>query len=107
MLAAYLPNEPTLNQAEIISTECYREWSGPVWHRFLIVLCRVPSGQRFWIRLDRRIKLKLTLMDLALARGAAPANDTVRMSVWETKFCVLTILARPPGVLINFRIRPA
>lgn len=68
---------PTLEHSTIMSTECYHERSGPVWHRFLIMKCGGPNKQLFWVRFDRRIKTRLTLIELGLAQGIAPANDTV------------------------------
>jgi len=71
----------SLRHAEIVSSEGYKEWTGRVTHRFLVLeLCRFGKAN-IWLRIDRRRAEEVRIWRF-LARGATtPANDTVCSSI--------------------------
>ena len=65
----------SLKRAEILSTQCYTEFNGRVFHRFLILELHREGRKDIWLRLDRRPGR--STWQLLRAVGKAPAKDTV------------------------------
>lgn len=59
----------TLERAEIISVEVYKEWTAfGVLHRFLVLQLRRPKRSDIWIRLDRRASSNVTFPRITRTR---------------------------------------
>lgn len=68
----------SLQRAEILSTEGYKEWSNGILHRFLVLELRRTSKASIWLRIDRRMQPNASKINFVLAMGESPAYDTVR-----------------------------
>ncbi|KAF8303394.1 hypothetical protein DL93DRAFT_2102455 [Clavulina sp. PMI_390] len=79
LLVHLISKHQSLGQAEIVSTESYKEWKGTVLHRFIILELNRLGTSRIWLRLDRRMKQVGKIAFLA-ASGVTPANDTGTIS---------------------------
>lgn len=68
----------SLERAQIISVECYKEWSKyGVLHRFLIFHLRRPERSDVWLRVDRKAITGVSIPKFIRGRGRTEANDTV------------------------------
>lgn len=76
-VCSYIDAHVSFQAAEIVSTECYVEWTGTVFHRFLILELRRPPRKNAWLRLDRRRRQNMTLFQFLASGGVTPANDQV------------------------------
>lgn len=69
----------SLERAQILSVECYKEWSKyGVLHRFLVFHLRRPGRSDVWLRLDRKAITGVSIQKLIRSRGRTEANDVVR-----------------------------
>lgn len=71
----YIEAHPSLQSAEIVSTECYSERAGPVLHRFVVLELRRPKRKNVWLRLDRRRAKNVSLARFLSGAGVTDAND--------------------------------
>lgn len=69
-----------MQQAEILAAEGYKEWTGTVMHRFLVLELHRFNRKPIWLRVDRRRARDVSAFRFLAARGTTPANDTVRHS---------------------------
>lgn len=74
-----------MQRAEIISAEGYKEWIGPILHRFLVLELRRSSRKPIWLRIDRRMAQGVGTFRFIRALATTPANDTVSMHQAPTK----------------------
>ena len=79
-LCAYIDVHPSLQQAEIVATECYVEAARAVKHRFLIVELRRRGRKDVFLRLDRRREEGVPIAKFVLWSGKTKANDVVSHS---------------------------
>lgn len=79
-LCSLIESHPTLQNAQIISVECFSESIFVrIHHRFLILELEREGKKNIWLRLDRRrAKIDGTIKFLR-GRGTTRANDTVRL----------------------------
>lgn len=77
-LCKYVQAHDSLQQAEVVATECYTEDAGPVTHRFLVLELQRPARKDLFLRLDRRreegISIRKFVLNLSLQ---TKANDLV------------------------------
>lgn len=77
-LCGLIDSYTTLQNAQIVSTECYTEPIAlGIVHRLLIVELERKGKKNIWIRLDRRREKLAGSMKFFLDRGTCRANDTV------------------------------
>jgi hypothetical protein len=76
-LCARVDNNPPLRLAKIVSTECYTQKAGSVFHRFLVMELRMPNRDTLWLRLDRRMAKDAGYWDLVMGLGQTEADDAV------------------------------
>lgn len=76
-LCSKIDNPGSLQTAEIISTECYRERAGLVTHKFLVLELRRPGRKVGWLRLDRRRGVGVSLSRFVGLSGVTKPNDRV------------------------------
>lgn len=67
----------SLARAEIVSAECYAQRTGIVTHRFLILHLKRDRRKDMWLRMDRRAKGDVSLMELLWSSGQTQAKDEV------------------------------
>lgn len=77
-LCNYIDNERSLQAAEIVSTECYRQPAGAVTHRFVVLELRRLGRNVEWLRLDRRRGEGVSILRFFALSGVTKANDRVR-----------------------------
>ncbi|KAF8307942.1 hypothetical protein DL93DRAFT_2231938 [Clavulina sp. PMI_390] len=76
----YVDERPSLLAAEIVATEGYRQTSGGVAHRFVLLeVCR-PDQNDVWLPLDRRTATGVSFMRLLRLSGETVANDSAMLS---------------------------
>lgn len=68
----------SLQHTEIVSSECYKQKSNAILHRFLVLALRRKDKPPVWLRLDRRMDPNISRTGFLLASSQSPANDTVR-----------------------------
>lgn len=68
----------SLGRAKIESIECYRQPSGPVMHRFLLLHLKRPGRSDIWLRIDRQLAPNLTLPKFFARYFQSASNDSVR-----------------------------
>ncbi|KAF8315958.1 hypothetical protein DL93DRAFT_2078746, partial [Clavulina sp. PMI_390] len=73
----YIDDHQSLQQAVIVSSECYSQRSNGVIHRFVVLELRRPRRKVIWLRLDRRRGERVSFMKLLAASGVTQANDRV------------------------------
>ena len=78
----YISDNRSLQNAEIISTECYAEKQGGVTHRFLVLELRRANRKDVWLRLDRRRGAGVSLFKFVAFSGVTQANDRVSLQFW-------------------------
>ncbi|KAF8315959.1 hypothetical protein DL93DRAFT_2166540 [Clavulina sp. PMI_390] len=71
----YIDNHQSLQQAYIVSSECYAQKSGAFAHRFVVLELRRPRRKAIWLRLDRRRDGKVPIMKFLARLGVTNAND--------------------------------
>lgn len=71
----------SLQCIEIVSSECYKQRTNGILHRFLILALRRKDKPPVWLRLDRRMDPNISRTGFLLASIQSPANDTVRQSM--------------------------
>lgn len=77
-LIELVDKHPSLQRAEIPSTEGYWQISNGVIHRFLVLELQRQKQKPIWLRLDRRPDISAGMLKFVLDSAKAPANDTVR-----------------------------
>lgn len=77
-VCSHIDDHPSLQAAQIISTECYAMPAGAVTHRFLILELRRPNREDVWLRLDRLRGEGVSIMRFLSVSGVTTANDRVR-----------------------------
>lgn len=76
-LVELIRSRPSLQRANILSTEGYKQIHSGVLHRFLILEVQREDRRSVWLRIDRRADPNMNRVSLLLARGESPAHDTV------------------------------
>jgi len=76
----YISDHPSLQEAEIVSTECYVQNLGGVMHRFLLLELRRANRKDVWLRLDRRRGGNVSLLRFFALSGVTKANDRALIS---------------------------
>lgn len=94
-LCGVIGEHRSMRQAEIVTAEGYKEWTGRVLHRFLVLELRRPERKTIWLRIDRRRATEVSVLRFLASRASTPANDTVRRY----------IIAYAP--ILNFEVRPS
>jgi len=77
----YISDYRSLQNAEIMSTECYAENLGGVTHLFLLLELRRSNRKDVWLRLDRRRDQNVSLIKFFAFSGVTKANDRVGLLV--------------------------
>ncbi|KAF8315960.1 hypothetical protein DL93DRAFT_2194721 [Clavulina sp. PMI_390] len=71
----YIDKHRPLQQAYIVSSECYSQMVGSVTHRFLVLQLRRPHRKVIWLRLDRWRGEKVPIMRFLTKLGTTKAID--------------------------------
>lgn len=66
-----------MQQAEIVAAEGYKQWTGQVVHRFIVLELSRAKRKPIWLRIDRRKARETSAFRFLAAGGTTPANDTV------------------------------
>lgn len=80
-LVTLIRSQRSLQHADILSTEGYKQTHNGVLHRFLLLELQREKKPVVWLRIDRRADPNIDRISLLLAGGKAPAHDTVRLVV--------------------------
>lgn len=78
-LCKYIKDHRSLQDAEIISVECYAQNVGAVTHRFLVLELRRADRKGVWLRLDRRRDANVSIIKFLVFSGVTKANDRVSL----------------------------
>jgi len=73
----YISEHRSLQEAEIVSTECHAQNLGGITHRFLVLELWRPNRKKVWLRLDRRREENVSLIKFLASFGVTKANDRV------------------------------
>ena len=76
-LCELIQQHGSLQRATITMTEGYREHSGGVVHRFLLLGLEREDKKQIWLRLDRRLGKAVSTLFFLLKSSVTRANDTV------------------------------
>lgn len=76
-LCELIEERHSLQQANIVMTESYKQHTGGIVHRFLVLELEREGKKPVWLRLDRRLGKDVSKMSFILASGVTNANDTV------------------------------
>lgn len=79
-LCTYIDAHPSLQRAEIVATECYRDSASGVTHRFLILELHRAGRKNVFLRLDRQRDQRTSFMRFISRSGQTRANDLVNIS---------------------------
>ena len=79
-LCTYIDAHPSLQRAEIVATECYRDASSGVTHRFLVLELHRRDRKNVFLRLDRQRDQRISILRFISGSGRTRANDLVNIS---------------------------
>ncbi|KAF8314081.1 hypothetical protein DL93DRAFT_1113719 [Clavulina sp. PMI_390] len=83
-LCNLIESTPTLAEADILSVECYTQWSHVVIHRFVVLRLHRQGKRDMYLRMDRRVDQQvknnqvLETLKFLFASGKTAANDEAR-----------------------------
>lgn len=80
-LVRLIQSHRSLQLAEIVLAEGYKEKPNGILHRFLILKLKRTGKDPVWLRMDRRMDPNTKFLSFLLASSQSPAYDTVGVTL--------------------------